>query len=268
MEIREVMSRPVVTIGADAVLSQALERLWWSGVRHLPVMQSGVVVGVLTRKDVIRHRTDPAGLRTPVRDAMTPIVITAAPNDELTAAEAKMAKRHLGCLPVVEGGDLVGIVTTSDLLARLVRGPDTVEGRGPPVAEVMTRDLLTAHADDRLLDAVAKMSQHHVRHLPVVDGDGRLLGILGDRDARVAVGDPVRALGEAAARTEVEALRVGDVMQREVVTVEPDERLSAVVFALVGWRVGAVPVVDPDMRLLGIVSYVDVLERMWGSGRA
>lgn len=261
MHVSEVMTRRVLTVPARGALSQALEVLWFAGVRHLPVVDGGEVVGIVSRRTLLRRLVVDGGataLEAPITEVAVPLVATAAPDEDVDAVARRMVTRGLGCLPVLDGPDLVGIVTTSDLLGRYLPAPG-IEGTGPRVAEVMHRDPIVAHPGDPLLDAVAKMSAAAVRHLPVVDGEGILVGMLTDRDARTAVGDPIRALGDAAPRAEIEALEVGEVMTREVVSVDAGARLSAVAFALTAWRYGAVPVVDPDGRLLGIVSYVDVL---------
>jgi acetoin utilization protein AcuB len=118
-----------------------------------------------------------------------------------------------------------------------------------PVAINMTATV--GHAA-RMLDALA------VRHLPVINDDHELVGMLSDRDLR---GDPAGAGSE---RELVPAAPppgapVSDVMSTDVVQVGADASLGEIASHMVESRVGAVPIVDNDGRLLGIVSYVDVL---------
>ncbi len=123
---------------------------------------------------------------------------------------------------------------------------------------LMTREPATAAADDNLMDAAARMADRNVRHLPVVDGDRHVVGILSDRDVRTQVGDWLRPFrpGDAVARART--LRVGDAMTRDVFTVDQDAPFADVVRVFTDQRVGAVPVVDDTERLVGIISYVDV----------
>lgn len=130
------------------------------------------------------------------------------------------------------------------------------------VADVMTRDPLTCHPDDHLLDAAARMQQHRVRHLPVVDGDDRVIGMLADRDIRTAVGDPDRWMDDVTPG--LEELRVSAAMSSPAITVTPDAPVTAVARRLVELEVGALPVIDRDGHLAGIVSYIDILRALRG----
>jgi CBS-domain-containing membrane protein len=123
---------------------------------------------------------------------------------------------------------------------------------------LMTRGPATAASDDSLTDAAARMAEKGVRHLPVIDGDRRVVGILSDRDVRTTLGDLLRPLhpGDAAAR--MAAFRVSDAMTRDPFTVGDAAPFAEVVKVFVDQRVGAVPVVDTEGRLVGIISYVDV----------
>ena len=89
---------------------------------------------------------------------------------------------------------------------------------------LMTRAPTTAAADDHLLDAAARMAERNVRHLPIVDGDRHVVGILSDRDVRTAVGNSSRPLHPDDARVRMDALRVADAMTRDVFVVGQDAR--------------------------------------------
>jgi len=123
---------------------------------------------------------------------------------------------------------------------------------------LMTHAPATAAADDSLLDAAARMADRNVRHLPVVDGDRHVVGILSDRDVRTQVGDWLRPLHPDDAVIRAQSLRVGDAMTRDVFVVSQDAPFADVVRVFTDQRVGAVPVVDEAERLVGIISYVDV----------
>src|SRR5205814_7900057 len=105
-----------------------------------------------------------------------------------------------------------------------------------------------------LLEAVGLMVDRDVRHVPVVDSAGRVVGIVSDRDVRTAIGDPIEALRQEL--TELEELKVSGVMTTDVITVREDRHLSDVARQFVDERVGAIPVVDARDRLVGIVTYV------------
>jgi len=122
----------------------------------------------------------------------------------------------------------------------------------------MTREPVTVASDDTLLDAAARMADRNVRHLPVVDGERHVVGILSDRDVRTVVGDWLRPFRPSDAVVRARTCRVGDAMTRDVFVVNQDAPFDEVVRVFTDQRVGAVPVVDDTERLVGIISYVDV----------
>jgi signal-transduction protein with cAMP-binding, CBS, and nucleotidyltransferase domain len=96
-----------------------------------------------------------------------------------------MRERRIGGVMVVERGALVGIVTERDMVTRLL-----AEGRDPrttPLGEIMTADPETLRPDDTALAALEKMRAGRYRHLPVLDGDGRVCGMVSIRDLFEAV---------------------------------------------------------------------------------
>ena len=122
----------------------------------------------------------------------------------------------------------------------------------------MTREPVTVASDDTLLDAAARMADRNVRHLPVVDGERHVVGILSDRDVRTVVGDWLRPFRPSDAVVRARTYRVGDAMTRDVLVVNQDAPFDEVVRVFTDQRVGAVPVVDDTERLVGIISCVDV----------
>ena len=118
-----------------------------------------------------------------VQDAMTsnPTAIT----PETTAQESAqlMKTDDVGSLPIVEDGRLVGVITDRDLAVRAV-----AEGRGAetPVSELASKDLVTIDPQQSLEEAARLMAEHQVRRLPVVEEDGRLVGVLAQADVAQA----------------------------------------------------------------------------------
>ena len=115
-----------------------------------------------------------------IRDAMTDNpreVDTATPVAE---AAKLMATEDVGSLPVTEGDRLVGMVTDRDIVTRVVAvGKDA---KSVTVGEIASKDLVTVDPQQDLDEALTLMAQHQVRRLPVVEEDGRLVGILAQAD--------------------------------------------------------------------------------------
>ena len=112
-----------------------------------------------------------------ISEVMTEAAVTDRPDDSLQQAARKMWDQQTGSLLVLDGKDLVGIITERDVLRTVATGSplDT------PVSEVMSKDLITVEPTTSLRDAAAIMTERWVRHLPVLEG-GRLVGIVSQRD--------------------------------------------------------------------------------------
>lgn len=127
--------------------------------------------------------------------------------------------------------------------------------------DIMTRDPITARSTDTLLDALRTMATEGIRHLPVMEGR-ELVGMVSERDLRSTAISLALEGGRVHERL---STVVSAVMSSDVVTVAPDADLDEIIDLLLEHHIGAVPVVDPaDGRLLGIVSYVDVLRGVRG----
>lgn len=131
-----------------------------------------------------------------IRELMTQGPRTATPDDDVATVARWMRDEDAGALPVVEGERLVGMLTDRDVVVRVV-----AEGRDPAstrVGEVASRRLVTIDPQQGADEALRLMAQHQVRRLPVVEEDGKLVGMVSQADmAREA--DPT-SVGEAVDR--------------------------------------------------------------------
>jgi CBS domain-containing protein len=114
----------------------------------------------------------------PISDVMSVRLVSAAPDETVQTAIARMVEAGVGSVAVCEGSRLVGIFTERDVL-RLAGERAGLDGLR--VGDVMTRDVQTISGDDDLLAAARLMGERRIRHLPVVQGDN-ILGIVGIRD--------------------------------------------------------------------------------------
>ena len=115
-----------------------------------------------------------------VGDLMTPVVMALYPSDTLDAARIEMKFGHVRHLPVIdEEVRVVGLVSQSDLLSSW-----WAQGSATPVsvAPVMTTRLQVVTADTPIQEAIALLIEHRISCLPVVDKEGRLVGILTEGD--------------------------------------------------------------------------------------
>lgn len=123
LRVRDVMKTEVATLGRNDVLTLADDIMALGRIRHLPVLdEDGTLVGVVSQRDLFRgalasalgygaHAQRKLLNMLRVKDVMTSDPVTIGPDTELAAAARLMAERKVGCLPVVEGDALVGILT-------------------------------------------------------------------------------------------------------------------------------------------------------------
>jgi acetoin utilization protein AcuB len=132
MLVREFMTTEVTSVQETDSLLDARMVFIRSNFRHLPVLRGRQLVGVVTEHDVkqfapsLMSGVSPEEYNqvletTPISQAMTRDPITVRPHQPVFEAATTLYTRRLGCLPVVENGELVGIVTTTDMLRLLVR---------------------------------------------------------------------------------------------------------------------------------------------------
>jgi len=128
------------------------------------------------------------------------------------------------------------------------------------VSKSMSRKVITIEQDADILEANKKMSEHRIRHLPVVEKDNLLIGIVSDRDIRSAV--PFGALHDYDKMKQdkkLSALKIKDIMTIDPFTISPFNTIQDALVLIQKTRVGAFPVVDEQGKLKGIISVRDLL---------
>jgi acetoin utilization protein AcuB len=119
VKLRDIMTTPVLKLAPTEPASDALALMRDEHIRHAPVVESGSILGIVSERDLggphggltRKHRT--------VADLMCINPVLGAPDMSVTDAVVLLRERHIDCLPIVDAGRLLGIVTRSDLLAAL-----------------------------------------------------------------------------------------------------------------------------------------------------
>ncbi len=207
----ELMTRPVIAVGAGEPLRRAASLMVEKDLKRLPVIgEDGRLAGWVSRVDILRAlaRHRPAGdgeeeeEAVPTGTALTelmyrdvPTVPVDTPLEEILAAIERTRRRRV--VVVNDRQQVVGLITDGDLLRRsrpgaqpgvLARLREILTGQPPSVrlpeagqtaAELMTAPALTVRPETPLADALQLMLAHQIKRLPVVDAEGRLLGLLG-----------------------------------------------------------------------------------------
>jgi CBS domain-containing protein len=120
------------------------------------------------------------------------------------------------------------------------------------VDDAMTREVVSLAPEQPFQEAITVLATRRFHHVLVADGNGRLRGVISDRDVlRFMVG-----------RLRWESATVGDVMVPDPVAVRPESALSAACETMIAQRINCLPVVDADGRIAGILTSTDLLKAL------
>lgn len=133
VKVRSLMTKKVISLDRNDTLDMADDVMELGRIRHIPVLDAGKVVGMLSQRDLFRSALAFAlgygekGRRTllktlNVKDVMHEPVVTIAPDASVTEAAKLMLSNKIGCLPVIEGGTMVGLLTETDILRYVTEG--------------------------------------------------------------------------------------------------------------------------------------------------
>ena len=266
------MTAAPIVVEVPGSRSDAINIMVRNGLTGLPVIRSsdGKLMGVVSRRDVFRKFDE---------DQLSLIMkkgcITVTPETTIEEAARIFSTKRIHRLPVVDNGKLVGIVTPTDML-RLVK-----EMKTDLLAEdVIRTTCVTAYEDEPLTYTIPAMRISDVPALPVLDAQGKLVGILTDRDLfsdQVKNTDDLKALGiadvgnMAGARNVLPLFytatdkymsddrKVKDFMVKDPYTVFKKTNVSEVAKIMLTNDFGQIPVHGNKDELVGMVYDVDVL---------
>ena len=112
MTVGDIMVKPVVTATPNASVAEARRLLEKARVRHLPVLDGGLLVGIVSDRDLRSARSDSL----PLREIMTRTVFVLSPDTSIRRAARLFRERKFGAMPVLDGREVAGIVSVVDVL--------------------------------------------------------------------------------------------------------------------------------------------------------
>lgn len=272
MQLVELGGTRVVTIGPEDSIDEAIALLDTNHFRHLPVVDKGRILGMVSDRDLIRavgmlpsqQRTacheGPARVgATRISQVMSVPVTTIAADAPADEGAALMLEKNIRALPLVYRDRLAGIVTQTDFLKCYLddRKIAKMEGwRFRHVGDHMTSPVITLSPNDTFRHAARVMQTHKFRHVPIVDG-GRMVGIVSDRDMRRFLSG-FEIDYEDDARLQRPEVSMADVMTQQPKTTHTRETLAEVADIMISQRFGALPVMEQD-EIVGIITEADLL---------
>ncbi|MBS3778245.1 MAG: CBS domain-containing protein, partial [Candidatus Thermoplasmatota archaeon] len=178
MKVRDVMTTEIISVDKDVDLKYVMKLMKKNDVTKLPILEEKKLVGVVTDNEIakklgaIRNRGVPAS-RLHASSVMEKEIELVHQDDELSTILSKVGEPGPTMLHVVEGDDLIGVVTKADLLP-LVNSTKEV-------GEIMRSEIHSVSPDDRVIHARRRMIDEDVARLPVIN-NGLLIGMISDID--------------------------------------------------------------------------------------
>ncbi len=131
-----------------------------------------------------------------------------------------------------------------------------------PVQNWMTTDVVSVGPDTSLLKVGKLMKDHHIRRIPVVDDNGQVVGIISDRDVRDASPSKATTLDMYEMHYLLAELKAKNIMTAKPITVKPTDTVEQAALIMLDNKVGGLPVVDDNGKLVGIISDHDVFKAL------
>lgn len=317
--VRDIMPNNVKTLTLDDTVGTAYTLMKQERIRHLCVVDIPLgnetkpyFVGVVSERDVFRQISpdsgkDTAGNADPKiqRQLLGQIVTrkpkTVSPETSIAKMLSIMLENHVDMVPVLDGEDLVSVVTTADVMRLILRfdaisrlSEETHEnGFARPllrdaddvttlfttvfqtVKNIMAERVVCLSADDDLAAAMEAMKNGRFRHIPIVDEQGELVGILSDRDVlrylpffggqRLPGTDEFRSsLFHVDDRDPSLRLPISSIMTRNVTYILQNCIFYNAVKMLHELNISCLPVVNEDKKLRGMVTVTDIMRALLG----
>ena len=199
--VDQIMTSPLLTITPDRPMLDASHLMESNHIRYLCVSDKNDIVGIISMRDLVRHFVDSEGgpvhdlddVYRPLSVLMRTTMETIASERTVLEATQAMAEKQIGSLLILERGDMVGIVTETDMVRKVIAA--RLPASSTPVGAVMSYPLIQIDINHTVRDASRLMAEKRIRHLAVTE-DHKVVGLLSVRDLvkMVSVRDKPRFL--------------------------------------------------------------------------
>jgi len=256
ISIKDVMSTSVNFVKKDDKISDIISKMSVDGIHELPVVEKGIVVGIVTYDTLLKKKSFPL-------TSKAEVVMQSFPQlsewDPIVKGIEYMINSLLKDLPVLRNGRLVGMVYRNDMLKILTK----VEGLGKRVvSEIMTPKPEFVREEDDIRKALSIMRGLDEKNLPVVDKYRKIGGVIGMKDILRTIWKPKKKPSRGEIDTQSSPIRVsvGSIMNSPAITVKPKSSIENAIKILIRKDISTLFVVE-DSKLLGVVTPKDILEQ-------
>lgn len=264
--VQNWMSSPVITVTPDTRLTEARRLMDENKIRALPVIQEGVLVGIVTRRGLLRLDLSQLDLQAwqkttflseiRVKEVMSAKPITASPSSRIPKVARVMLENKITAVPVVSDERLVGILTNSDMM-RFIISECTSSKQKASVENVMTDEVVTIQEDTSLLEAHRLMGTMRIRSLPVFQDD-QLVGLVTRTNLMSSDLPRVAARNNQELSFMVLTQPVEKIMSRDLITIRSDASITDAARLMLDYKIHCLPVLNAENKLVGILTESDL----------
>ena len=255
MKVRDVMTTEIISVDKDVDLKYVMKLMKKNDVTKIPILEEKELVGVVTDNEIakklgaIRNRGVPAA-RLHASSVMEKEIEIVHPDDEVSTIISKVGEPGPTMLHVMEGDNLIGIVTKADLLP-LVNSTKEVAG-------IMRSEIHSVSPDDRVIHARRRMIDEDIARLPVIN-NGLLIGMISDIDIAFSLAKIKRLFPLGKQKHQLDELLVNDVMKTPVISAESNKTIKDIAELMMEHQIGSIPITE-NKKIAGIVSRTDLLK--------
>jgi len=254
VKAKDIMTTEVVTAESSEPLSELLGHMKKNEVYELPVLEKGKLVGMVSYDALIKRRQFP--LSSEARTVMVSAPEIAQEDSLAHVAEALLSS-NLRAVPVTHRSKLIGIVSRGDVIRNLV---DVKEIGELKVADIMTPTPTTVNEKDNIEKARQAMKSLDERSVPVVDGDGLLVGVINARDIVQIVENTRQKSNTQIAGRHIDLnIMIKSVMTAPALALPPDATVAQALKLMADNRAATIIIAEKD-RPVGVLAQTDVLE--------
>jgi CBS domain-containing protein len=312
--VKDVMTKDVKTLTLDNTIEKCLKFMADNHVRHIPVVdrptgeeETPYFVGIVSQRDVLRQISPYAGklgqtdsdsraLKQPLIQIVNRDPKSVSPETHIQDMISIMVDNHVNMVPVLVDRNLVGVVTSTDILKLFIRLDkigkicskmevaeqrrrvvDLLSGNSDKVMpafstvlrtveDIMTNDVFCLEEQDSLARALEVMQRGKIRHVPIVDTQKKLVGILSDKDVlrylpflRPGADTFHDRLFDVAPNNAAIKQSLRDIIKRDVISVEQNCDFYTAVRMLYEKNISCLPVTDAEEKPVGIITVTDVM---------
>ncbi|WP_424354246.1 CBS domain-containing protein [Methanobacterium sp. MBAC-LM] len=264
MHIKDIMSSKVVVVDKDQNLNDALKLMKKHKISRLPVINTNnnherELVGIITEKDIaLRLGSSRYGNMPPshfhVSTVMTPDPITLNAAENLGKAAKIMIENKIGGIPIIDNGEIIGIITKTDFI-KTCQG---IPYNKTYIKDRMQTDVMTVNPGDRLVHARRILIDEDIGRLPVMNGD-EIEGILTAKDIADSMISFRKIVPDKYQAARIRNLIVEDIMTQNVRTINEEKTIADASTFMIDEDFSGVPVTNDTGEITGMITKTDLM---------